>query len=273
MEILNTLERQLCEPRMAARNKVDALAEIADILKRSKRLAEINREQIVEALLAREKMGSTGFGDGIAIPHCKIDGLTSFVVGIAISRRGVEFDAMDGKRAYIFCFIAGPSDRPREHVKLLAEISRALREDAAHRELRSSPTPLALYEAVLRRTTVHTDTTAAGRSKFLILTVQSEETLNSILEILLEMGIRGASVIPSEGMGKVLTQVPLFASFINFLGGEEEFHRTLLTVVPEQRLGDLIGAIEEVTGDLDKHTGVMALALDISMMKGSLQVM
>ena len=91
------------------------------------------------------------------------------------------------------------------------------------------------------------------------------------MELFVEMGIRGASVIESSSMGRMLSQVPLFADFINFLGGRGEYHRTILAMVPVEEIDALITHIEEVTGDLTKHTGALILVLDIAFMKGSLE--
>ncbi len=273
MDILEMLDKQLCEPRLKAHTKTDAIREMADLLKRSPKLKDVSADDLYEALMAREALGTTGFGNSIAIPHCKIKGLPGIVLSLALSPSGVEFESLDKHRVHLFGIIVGPEDQPTNHVKMLAEVSRVFREESHRRELRNSKSQLALYEGFLRYALYNGETGDSKHQKLVMLVIQHADTLNTILEIFVEMGIRGASVMVSEGMGSLLSNVPLFTSFINFLGGEEEYHRTLFAIMPEKQVPRLVEEVEEITGDLDKHTGVMIMALDIAMMKGSLEIL
>jgi PTS system nitrogen regulatory IIA component len=271
MDITEVLQKNLCEPHLKSRQKRTVLEEIAALLKQHPSFESISVKEILNALEEREKLGSTGFGDGVAIPHCRLPGLDHFVMGIGVSKRGVHFDAIDNRKVYLFCFILGPEDRPNEHVQILASISQVLKEESAKKELCGAQTATGLYESYLRRAFYKEDAKEAKDLKLLMLVLQDEEYLNDVMELFVEMGIKGVSVIESNGMGKILTSVPLFASFINFLGGAEGYHRTIFTIVPAQQLSRIVSAVEEITGDMDKRTGALALALDISMIKGSLQ--
>ncbi len=271
MQAPEILQRNLCEPNLKARNKNDVLAEIASILQGHSELENFSSQELTDALHERENLGSTGFGDGIAIPHCRLPGVENFVLGIGISRRGVNFDALDGKSVHLFCFLAGPEEKPDQYVKILAEISVVLRNEKARKELTSAKSDLALYESYRRYAEPGRTGGEAQEQKLLMLVLQEEKLVNDVMQIFLEMGIRGASVLETKGMGQILTNVPLFASFMNFLGGQEEFHRTIFAIVPDAQLPRLIDAIEERTGDLDNHTGAMATALDISLLKGSME--
>ncbi|AKJ63450.1 PTS sugar transporter subunit IIA [Kiritimatiella glycovorans] len=271
MNLSDILNRDLCRVRLHARRKEDMLNEIAEILKEHDALSGFTQEQIAAALREREQLGSTGFGDGLALPHCRLPGLKQFVLGIGLSPRGAAFDALDGKKAHLFCFLAGPEEKPNEYVKVLAEISGVLRNESARRELRKAPTATALYESFMRHASPESAEGGARRRKLLMLVLQEEDLVTEVMELFVEMGIRGASVLESRGMGNILTRVPLFASFMNFLGTREEFHRTVFALVPDEQLPRLIQSIEEITGDMESHSGAMALALDISMLKGSLE--
>ncbi|RKZ30241.1 hypothetical protein DRQ36_06225 [bacterium] len=271
MEIFDVLTKELCEPRLKSREKQSAIEELANILKRHSGLSNFTQEEIAEGLLAREKLGSTAFGGGLAIPHCKLPGLDRFVIALGVSRRGVNFDAVDNRKVHLLCAIVGPEDKPAEHVKLLAEVSLVLREERVRRELVKAPTQTALYEEFLRHCAREIEPEAPRECKLLMLVLQDEETVTSVMELFVEMGIKGASVIESDSMGRMLSQVPLFADFINFLGRKREYHRTIYAIAPTEEVATLIERIEEITGDLDKHTGAMVLVLDIAMVKGSLE--
>jgi PTS system nitrogen regulatory IIA component len=86
-------------------------------------------------LLDREKLGSTGVGEGIAIPHGKLAGLPKIVVGFGRSKTGVHFDAIDGKPVQILFLLIAPEDSPGTHLKALARISRLLKDVAFRQRL------------------------------------------------------------------------------------------------------------------------------------------
>ena len=271
MELFNYLRKELCEPNLKSRKKEAVIDELAALIKRHPAIDGISQEEIAAAISARENLGSTGFGGGLAIPHCKLPGISEFIVGLAVSKRGVNFDAMDGKKVHLFCFIVGPEGSPETHVKILAEISLVLREESVRRELLNAKTPTTLYEEFLRHSTPEKISDETKEQKLLMMVVQNEDNLVDIMELFVEMGIVGASMVPSEGMAGILTKVPLFADFINFLGQRSEFHKTVWAVVPANDVEPLVERIEAITGDMDKHIGTMVLALDIAYMKGSME--
>lgn len=271
MDMADILQKELCAPLLKSRHKRTILQEIAALMKKLDCFASIEEAAILKALEDREAMGSTGFGDGVAIPHCRIAGLKQFVLGIGISKRGIDFDALDNRKVHLFCYLLGPEAQPNMHVKILAAISQVVGKESAREELLKAPTALALYESYLRHAYFEEGPSQAQDLKLLMLVLQNEEHVNDVMELFIEMGIRGASVIESDGMAKILSTVPLFASFINFLGGKESYHRTIFSVVPAKQLSRLVTAVEAITGDMDTHTGAMALAMDIAMIKGSLQ--
>jgi PTS system nitrogen regulatory IIA component len=92
-------------------------------------IAGIEREELVKVLMEREQLGSTGIGEGIGIPHGKIRGLESLILGFGRSQKGVDFDSMDGMPAHIFFLLITPENSTGLHLKLLARISRILKND------------------------------------------------------------------------------------------------------------------------------------------------
>jgi PTS system nitrogen regulatory IIA component len=86
-------------------------------------------EELFGKLLEREQLGSTGIGQGIAIPHCKIKGLKQGIVAVATSPAGVDFGAADGLPVRLFFLVISPSESPAEHLQILAAISRWIKAD------------------------------------------------------------------------------------------------------------------------------------------------
>ena len=88
-----------------------------------------DHKDLVRVLMDRERLGSTGIGGGIGIPHGKIKDLESLILGFGLSRKGVDFDAIDGQPTHIFFILITPENSTGLHLKLLARISRILKND------------------------------------------------------------------------------------------------------------------------------------------------
>jgi len=92
-------------------------------------IAHIDQGDLMRVLIERERLGSTGIGGGIGIPHGKLKGLESLVLGFGLSRRGVDFESIDGRPTHIFFLLITPENSTGVHLKLLARISRILKND------------------------------------------------------------------------------------------------------------------------------------------------
>jgi PTS system nitrogen regulatory IIA component len=106
-------------------------------------------DELVRVLLERESMGSTGIGDGVAIPHGKLHALGEVVVAFGRSNRGVDYQSLDDKSAYLFFLLVSPEDSPGEHLKMLARISRILKNPALREKLRVEPDGRELHRLIL----------------------------------------------------------------------------------------------------------------------------
>ncbi len=148
MKIENILRPDCVITDIQASTKKDILTELARPLAE---LYDINLSEMVSVLLSREKLGSTGIGDGVAIPHGKISGLTSIAAAVGISREGLKFDALDGEPCHIFFLLVAPGDSISGHLKALARASMLLKHKALRQELIDAETPADLYQAILRQ--------------------------------------------------------------------------------------------------------------------------
>ena len=106
-------------------------------------------DELVRVLLERESMGSTGIGDGVAIPHGKLHALGEVVVAFGRSNRGVDYQSLDDKSAYLFFLLVSPENSPGEHLKMLARISRILKNPALREKLRAEPDGRELHRLIL----------------------------------------------------------------------------------------------------------------------------
>jgi PTS system nitrogen regulatory IIA component len=105
-----------------------------------------NAVDLYQKLLEREQLGSTGIGGGIAIPHCKLQGLKSGVVALGMVPQGVDYGAVDGQPVRLFFLVVSPSGAPAEHLQVLAAISRWIKTGGRAERLLALRDPAAIYD-------------------------------------------------------------------------------------------------------------------------------
>lgn len=127
------LKREFIIGELKAANKRDVLAELIGVI--AKRQGAFDPEAMLRVFLEREQLGSTGIGDGIAIPHGRIAGLDETVLAFGRSRKGVAFGALDGKPVHLFFLLAAPENSAGRHLQALARISRMLKDGAFRKNL------------------------------------------------------------------------------------------------------------------------------------------
>ena len=125
MKLTDILEESSIVVDLQARDKTEALEVLVDAMTRNNQT--VDQQKILTILLEREKLGSTGIGDGIAIPHGKSKELTQIISGFGVSKQGIAFDSLDGKPAHLFFLLVAPENSVGIHLKLLARISRMLK--------------------------------------------------------------------------------------------------------------------------------------------------
>ncbi len=126
MKILDVLKKEAILADLKAKDKKGILEELVTPVAR---IANLNRDDLIRVLLERERLGSTGIGGGIGIPHGKVKGLDNLVVGFGLSKKGIDFESIDGRLSYIFFLLITPEDSTGLHLKALARISRILKND------------------------------------------------------------------------------------------------------------------------------------------------
>ncbi|MFE8605742.1 PTS sugar transporter subunit IIA [Archangium gephyra] len=122
MRISEFLSPEALIADLQARDKQAVLREMSAVLARAH--PSLKEDRLVEVLREREKLGSTGIGEGVAIPHGKLPGLTNLVAAFGVSRQGVDFEAIDGKPTHLFFALVAPENSAGVHLKALARISR-----------------------------------------------------------------------------------------------------------------------------------------------------
>ena len=132
MKLTDILNENSIIPDLQSPDKKGVLEEL---VKPVTEIANMNPEDLVRVLMDRERLGSTGIGDGIGIPHGKIKGLNSLIIGFGISKKGVNFESIDGRPTHIFFLIITPEESTGLHLKLLAQISKLLKNETFREKL------------------------------------------------------------------------------------------------------------------------------------------
>lgn len=273
MELREIIDARACTVALSATAKEQCVRELAELI--SAGLEGVTPDELHRALVEREEAGSTGFEDGVAMPHARLPQVSQFVFGIAVSKRGIDYDSVDGKRTRLFFVLVGPDEDPQQYLQLLAQISRTGLSRRLHEELLAAPTRQQLADAFAAHLEPAVARAAAGRSRIgdrlLFVVVYEQRYFDDIVTLFLERGIRGAAVFDTKGIRGHLTSVPIFGDFLNFLGEKSDMSRTIMAVVPAGEFDRLIAGIEEITGDLDSHADAAILAIDLAFSKGSLE--
>jgi mannitol/fructose-specific phosphotransferase system IIA component (Ntr-type) len=146
MRLSELLNPKAVSLRLASRSKREVLVELVDLLEASHGLA--SQGEILDRVMRREAMMSTGLFPGAAIPHGKARSVDRMVAACGISVEGVEFESEDGKPTHLFVLLVSPETATTPHVRLLANISRLLKEEPVRKGLLEARSPEDFLAAV-----------------------------------------------------------------------------------------------------------------------------
>ena len=139
MMLSELLNADAISTRLKARTKREALAELVALLESAHGVK--SQGEILDRVLRREAMMSTGIGNGVAIPHGKARAVDRMLGACALSSEGIEFESVGGEPAKLFILLVSPENVGAPHVRVLANISRLLKEESVRQRLREAAHP------------------------------------------------------------------------------------------------------------------------------------
>lgn len=139
MKILDFLCREAISADLASTTKKEVITELVELLAKAKKVK--NTPEIVKILMEREQLGSTGIGQGVAIPHGKTEAVNEIVAAFGVSKKGIEFEALDGEPVYLVFLLLAPTEAAGTHLKALAKISRFLKDKFFRQALKEVKSP------------------------------------------------------------------------------------------------------------------------------------
>ena len=147
MHLAEVFSADMVWPELSSENKEGVLRELSDLI--AQREPQLNSDVLYTVLSDREKLGSTGIENGVAIPHAKVDGLLRIIVACGRSVAGMDFDAHDTKPTHLFFVLLAPMNATGMHLKVLARLSRLLKEARVRNRLMEAHGADDLYRIII----------------------------------------------------------------------------------------------------------------------------
>jgi len=148
MKLSEIITRQSVIANLKARDKAGVLRELADVICTAE--SSIDKDALVKVLEEREKLGSTGIGDGVAIPHGKLNGIDKPLMSFGRSKSGVDFDSMDTQPVHLFFLLVAPENSAGAHLKVLAKIARMLKNSNLRKRLLEAKDEDEIYNIIVQ---------------------------------------------------------------------------------------------------------------------------
>mgnify|MGYP005854522707 CR=1 FL=1 len=149
MKLTDFVIREAIAIDLESTTKPEVVREVARGLQTAGLLSEEDFESVIKAILSREELGSTGIGQGVAVPHTRHPSAQRLLGAVALSRRGVDFAALDGEPVYVFFLLISPPNQPGDHLRALENITRHLKDENFVNLLRQSNTPGQVWDLIL----------------------------------------------------------------------------------------------------------------------------
>jgi len=143
---MDYLNEEWVIPDLKGTDKPSILKELSGVLVKPCQVSSV--EELVQVLLDREKLGSTGIGEGIAIPHGRLKKLKRFYISFGRSLNGVDFDSIDRKPSQLFFLVMAPENSAVDNLKLLSRIVTLLKEPSFKKRLVEAPSPKELFQII-----------------------------------------------------------------------------------------------------------------------------
>ncbi|MFO7731246.1 MAG: PTS sugar transporter subunit IIA [Spirochaetia bacterium] len=249
-------------------DKQQVLEVLAEEAAKTDVLSKYKAKDLYKRLDQRESLGSTGFGEGVAIPHCAIDNLDDFVLGLMVSSRGVDFGSIDGNPVQLFFLIIGPTEQRNRHIKILSAISKMVKTPGAVDNLLRLQDRNKIEQLLKEHLTIREEKPDTEGYSLINTYIQKEEIFDEILELLSAEVEGSLTVIETQNAGEYLNRLPLFSSY--WTEGSSTFNRLIQAVVPKSRCNDLIRQINLIEDTYADNPGVLVTAQELMYASGSI---
>jgi fructose-specific phosphotransferase system IIA component len=146
IKIIDYMDEKLISLNLCSKNKDDLLKEVTELISNSEKIRD--KKEILDALQKREQIGSTGIGKGVAIPHAKTEAAESLTIAFGLSKEMIDFKSLDSEKVNMFFIFASPLRDSQIYLKVLARISRLIRDEEFRKKIHQCKTPKDVIETI-----------------------------------------------------------------------------------------------------------------------------
>jgi len=146
MRIFDFLHPKAVILELQSKDKRGVITELIELLAKEKKVKDV--QKAINAVMEREKLGSTGVGQGVAIPHGRTDAVSDLIAAFGISKEGIEFNSLDGEPVYLVFLLLSPVDSAGQHLRALAKVSRLFKDKFFRQALRDAKTVEELHKII-----------------------------------------------------------------------------------------------------------------------------
>jgi len=271
MRFMDALRPELIERSSEMSSKDEVLRRIAGMVAGIEDAGSATADEIYEALNSRESLGSTGFGQGVAIPHCRLPEADGFMVGLMTAPGGIDFDSIDGEKVRLIPFVVGPETEPKEYLKLLSAIAQLLRNSKVRKGLIALGSSSEIYRYLGEQ--IRPDDTEPRRrpgQKMMHVFIQNEELFDEILQIFTGSESVSAMVLEAHESTDYLMKGPFFAGFWD--SSVQRFSRLIVAVIRDELVNSTVRSIEYACGKLTERDDILVTVTDLHYTLGSLSL-
>jgi PTS system nitrogen regulatory IIA component len=270
MRLEEVLDSRCVAISVPVSDRRDALRQISQLAARHPSMNGVEPAKIEKALADREKIGSTGVGHAVAIPHCRLEGVDGFAAGMLRSAEGIDLDSPDGEPVALFFFLVGPAEDTKHYLRLLSCIAQLLRREELRQALLKAGSPEEATSAILGQTRpeVAEEIAATTGMKLFHVFIQDESVFEEILQVFAATETFSTVVLDTHESTDYLTHSPLFAGFWDT--ELRTFSRLIMATVRPELANAVLRNIEYVCGDLSSREDVMVTISPLDRISGSL---
>ncbi|HQO09447.1 MAG TPA: PTS sugar transporter subunit IIA [Clostridiales bacterium] len=269
MDISEYILPEMIEIKFGHFTKDEVLDNIAEMVYNRIGTDAHTKHEIERKLREREELGTTGFGNHIAIPHCALSGIEDFVIGMILYTDGADFDSMDQKPVKFVVFIIAPEKKKNQHIRYLSEVSGVLRQPGALEDISSQLNSVAIREKFLKYA-LPTSKDKKQKEEYALLNIfcQDEKKFNEIMDILSVIKDRDISVYDGYD-AKNFMKKTLFGKM--WVDATSKFHKLIFVVVPSDLANDAIRKVNNVIDTMPERKGIMLIMQKIDYISGYLK--
>ncbi|MGM0608754.1 MAG: PTS sugar transporter subunit IIA [Candidatus Muiribacteriota bacterium] len=268
MTLKNNFKDECVQYGTKAGNKNEFIHEIVKTALKSEVLSTTDEQELYQAFMEREKIGSTGFGNHIAIPHCRLKNIDDFIIGISLVPEGIDFNSSDGKKVKIAVFLIGPEKERSRHIQALASISKVLKASSNLEALLNSKDKKELIEKFRYMIDDKHDDSKKYEKVLFHIFLQNEDYFSELLELLSALVQGSISVIETNNAGDYLHTAPLYSAL--WSDDYKLFSRIIVAVIDKDYANELIRKVHEIVPDIEKKPGVMIVAQNVFYSAGAI---